>query len=605
MRFFNRDKSDSAEESPIDANDIPAIGDDDGADPDATLLIPIVPEDSGELGDIPAGTSPNQTLGGRIAAYIGKHTPSGKKRLPDPADPAGDVTQVVDITDDDDDATTVLGPEAGGTVLLAPGAHAVGAVDGQPPKKRNGKKIAIITICSVVGVLAVAYIAGAVFFMSHFGANTVIGGDNASFKTVEEVEEELVAKAADYSLTYIERGDKTEVITGGDIEYRYDPKANQVQSVLDAQQPWAWPLRFFKNDEEPAEIRFAFNPDLFNAKIDAMQCMLPESQIAPVNAYPEFDGTHYVAHPEELGTTVDRGALGMKSAETASLGIAELNMSDAGCYVPPAITTESPELKERIELLDRYVPFALTYTFADGSTERLDGETIFEWLTINEDGTYTFDEDAVRGWVSDFAARHDTVGHERVYQSVDGNTYSVSGGTYGWSVDEEAEVGSIEYLLENKISETREPYWASTAAVPNAQGTEPDWGNTYLDLGIGSQHVYYIQDGQVVFEADVVTGLPGKRSTPQGVWSILEMEQNRVLRGEMTAAGVPEYQTPVAYWMRVTWSGVGFHDATWQYAFGGTRYLYYGSHGCINMSYSDAQTLYSLISVGTPCIIHE
>ena len=116
--------------------------------------------------------------------------------------------------------------------------------------------------------------------------------------------------------------------------------------------------------------------------------------------------------------------------------------------------------------------------------------------------------------------------------------------------------------------------------------------------------MYYIQNGEVVFEADVVTGLPG-RDTPQGVWYILEKQQDKVLTGEMTAAGVPEYQTPVSYWLRVTWSGVGFHDATWQSSFGGSRYTYAGSHGCINMSYSDAAELYDLVETGCPVIIHE
>ena len=100
--------------------------------------------------------------------------------------------------------------------------------------------------------------------------------------------------------------------------------------------------------------------------------------------------------------------------------------------------------------------------------------------------------------------------------------------------------------------------------------------------------------------ADVVTGLPkGGRSTPAGVYTILERMQNKVLRGNLRPDGTREYETPVKYWMRVTYSGVGFHDATWQSSFGGNVYTYRGSHGCINMSYSDAGKLYELIQVGS------
>lgn len=63
-------------------------------------------------------------------------------------------------------------------------------------------------------------------------------------------------------------------------------------------------------------------------------------------------------------------------------------------------------------------------------------------------------------------------------------------------------------------------------------------------------------------------------------------QPNSVLVGDINPdTGEPAYRTKVKYWMQVTSSGVGFHDATWQTAFGGTLYQIpgTGSHGCINM----------------------
>ena len=71
----------------------------------------------------------------------------------------------------------------------------------------------------------------------------------------------------------------------------------------------------------------------------------------------------------------------------------------------------------------------------------------------------------------------------------------------------------------------------------------------------------------------------------------------------MTANGTYSYEQPVTYWMPFN-GGIGFHDADWQPYFGGDRYLTGGSHGCINMSYSDAGKLYELIQVGDPVIMH-
>ena len=119
--------------------------------------------------------------------------------------------------------------------------------------------------------------------------------------------------------------------------------------------------------------------------------------------------------------------------------------------------------------------------------------------------------------------------------------------------------------------------------------------------------MWFFQDGQVALETPVVTGNPniGNRATPSGVYSILELMRNKTLKGEIDpATGEREYETPVSYWMRVTWSGIGFHDATWQPAFGGSLYQTIGSHGCINMPYGQAQALYGMLAVGTPVIIH-
>jgi len=150
-------------------------------------------------------------------------------------------------------------------------------------------------------------------------------------------------------------------------------------------------------------------------------------------------------------------------------------------------------------------------------------------------------------------------------------------------------------------SQDRDPQWSQTAVSFGAT----DWGNTYIDVSLTDQHIWYIQNGTSVFDCDVVTGLPTpEKETPQGVWSILEKLQNKILRGDRQTDGSYSYETKVAYWLRVTYSGVGFHDATWQPWFGGNRYTYAGSHGCINMSLSTVEQLYNLVATGTPVIVH-
>jgi lipoprotein-anchoring transpeptidase ErfK/SrfK len=68
--------------------------------------------------------------------------------------------------------------------------------------------------------------------------------------------------------------------------------------------------------------------------------------------------------------------------------------------------------------------------------------------------------------------------------------------------------------------------------------------------------------------------------------------------------GEPDYETPVTYWMPFVDNSIGFHDAYWRSSFGGTIYTYGGSHGCINLPTSAAQSLYDIIEVGTVVVVH-
>ena len=215
----------------------------------------------------------------------------------------------------------------------------------------------------------------------------------------------------------------------------------------------------------------------------------------------------------------------------------------------------------------------------------------------------TFNEDAVKAWMREFGSKYDTAGTMRSITTPTGKTAQVSGGTYGWIVDEATETTNLINSIKNGEVAERQPAYKQTAASHGAQ----DWGSTYIEVDIAAQHMWYIVDGSVAMETDVVTGLPdGDRDTPTGVYSILYTERDSTLKGAIDpATGKPSYETPVAFWMPFTWQGHGFHDATWQSSFGGSRYQTHGSHGCVNMPYSKAEQLFGMISAGTPVIVHN
>ena len=124
---------------------------------------------------------------------------------------------------------------------------------------------------------------------------------------------------------------------------------------------------------------------------------------------------------------------------------------------------------------------------------------------------------------------------------------------------------------------------------------------SYVEVSIGSQHVWHYVDEELCCESDCVTGkCDNRHETPTGVFQIVDKQNGKALRPQGAKSS-----TWVNKWMRITDDGVGLHDATWRSSFGGNIYKNDGSHGCINLPKDYAYALYDEVSVGTPVIIHE
>lgn len=471
--------------------------------------------------------------------------------------------------------------------------------------KKKGHRGLIIALSIVAGVLVAAYIGMSIFFMAHFGFNTTIDNVDCSFKTVDQVESILAEQMDDYSLAIMERGGATETIKGSaiDLEYVSD---GQVADLLSSQQPFAWIARLFSKDaNETLVASVEYNQSKLTDAVGKLSCMKSESMKAPVDAYPEYNGTEYVIHPEDVGTTIDTSVIYSVIDGAVASAASSVDLDASGCYTAPALTSTSEKLQQTVDTYNKYVNFSITYTFGDAGNEVLDGQAALSFLDIADDGSASIDEDAVASWVAGLAERHDTVGSERTYTSPSGAQVTISGGTYGWEIDQDAEKSAIIDLLNGDSDEknqTRDPAYIQEAASHGAT----DWGSSYIDLDLTGQHMYLVVDGSVTFESDVVTGLPTpQKETPSGVYDILDMQSPYTMHGDTDpATGEPSYVTTCSYFMRMTWTGVAFHDASWQSSFGGTRYQTNGSHGCINMPPDAAAELYGLIWVGLPVISH-
>lgn len=120
---------------------------------------------------------------------------------------------------------------------------------------------------------------------------------------------------------------------------------------------------------------------------------------------------------------------------------------------------------------------------------------------------------------------------------------------------------------------------------------------SYIIISIDKQKLWYYNKGTLVLSSNVVTGTRGKYDTPKGTYKIRGKAKGAYLIGA-------DYRTWVDYWMLIdSKTQIGLHDAQWRYNFGGSIYRYNGSHGCINLPYSVAKRIYSIVPTGTTVIV--
>ena len=134
----------------------------------------------------------------------------------------------------------------------------------------------------------------------------------------------------------------------------------------------------------------------------------------------------------------------------------------------------------------------------------------------------------------------------------------------------------------------------------DARSAGDDIGNTYIEVDLTAQRMWYYENGVCKFQTDqIVSGLASDsdRITPEGVYEILEKKSPDYLSGD----GYSDVY--VKYFIRVSYEGIGFHDLS-RGSYGGNIYLTNGSHGCINMKLAEVEKLYGMVKGGTPVVMY-
>ena len=426
---------------------------------------------------------------------------------------------------------------------------------------------------------------------------TWINGIYCTGKTVEEVNNELIKnyKSKDF---YVVTPHDVEIIKPEELEFTYDFK-DALKEYRKKQNPFVWYFHFVSgsfneeilpqvsfNEEKLEEWIFSIKSYESNLKMsqDSLEIVLGEN------------GYEIRENKEKILNTKFAAKKIKEAIETAKN---EINLEAEECYFTREETLEMQQTRDVYEKVKAIQDLSLEYKIKD-LTKTVTPYEIALWIAVDIEGNIKLDKngdlifykDAVADFVKALAMEYDTW-HKFPFITHDGKEIVLSKGNYGIEIHQRKEVDYLMEFLKSPEDMVREPFYLRNVIYQDKYAID----TTYVEVDMTVQKMFFFQDGEKIFETDVVTGCTTKKmGTPELVCYVNSKSKNAILKGK-------DYRSFVNFWVPV-YGGIGIHDATWREKFGGEIYIKGGSHGCINTPLEKMTELFDMLKVGMPVVIH-
>ncbi|WP_242949989.1 L,D-transpeptidase family protein [Clostridium saccharobutylicum] len=402
-----------------------------------------------------------------------------------------------------------------------------------------------------------------------------------------EVPEELKT----YILELKERGNNKEQITATDIGLKYSSEW-KTKHIKDKKSSFQWLFTLFDTRTSKITQVVDCDEDLLKKSLDNLSCFDENNIIEPQNPRFKYTESGYEIIDEVYGNKINKDILYNYVKNAILKGETIIDLESINCYEKPQYTSKSQEVIAVKDMLNKYIMSEITYKFGE-SKEVLDKSIINEWLIVDDDFQIIFDKEKIKKNLQMLSNTYDTVGKIRNFSTSLGKRVNVSGGDYGWAINIDDEMNELINIIKEGKTITRQPVYKQTAIYHD----DNDIGNTYVEINMTKQHLWFYKNGTLVVAGDVVTGnISRGHSTPVGIYRLKFKQKNAVLKGE-------SYRTPVKFWMPFN-GGIGIHDASWRSQFGGDIYKTSGSHGCVNAPNYLAGIIFNNIEEDTPIVCY-
>jgi len=471
---------------------------------------------------------------------------------------------------------------------------------------RSGAKLGMLIGAGCAGVIIAAYFIGALSYQGKFLPRTYINSLSVAGMTTEEAHDALIEEKELKDLTLITPKGEQAVFSAADFKAAYSLPSGALNEAA-SEGNFNWVTKLFKSSEYAVKYEYSYSEEDLRKLIQSYDWGSTVSTNAKIV---RNDSGKFEIEPETLGDKFDTNTLLNYVMEQLNAGKNTVNMEESGCYENYRAKVKATDLQDDLEVYNRYANCTITFDF-DDRKKLLDNDTIISWLLKKEDGSFVttsghdipLNQDAIAEYVAEMAVETDTYGKDHeFYATLDGwiTVPWTDASCYGWQIDRKATVNQIIELIEQGDPVVVEPIYTAWGTGYTRQ--TDDIGTTYIEVDISAQHFWYYRNNEVIMDYDVVSGTEtmSSRRTPRGVCKIVGHAAGVVL-GTYAIQG---YEQWVDYWMPFNYLGCGFHDLS-RGAYGGSIYMYNGSHGCLNMRWSEAKNLYENIEDGIPVIVHD
>ena len=346
-----------------------------------------------------------------------------------------------------------------------------------------------------------------------------------------------------------------------------------------------WRIKISGGDKiiQDTVITITNNESLKKGIIDIFSAIPHQS---PKNAWFEYKNNKFIPHEAINGNQLNTDLLSKQVIAAIKNRKKKILLNRDISYLKASFGLESAETKQALKDLNKCLYANISYT-ARNEQITLKKEVFALWLRLDSTMHVDVNSTKAMNFIRSMADKNDMVVNNITFTTSAGATKTIHGGDLGYRINLYQELSELCNNIKNGLVITREPIYGMRG-IPNGAF---DTNKTYIEINISKQKLWYYKAGVLIIESDIVTGnLSNGNGTPNGAYYIKYKELNATLKG-------PGYSTGVSYWMPFNES-IGLHDAKWRGAFGGSIYKSDGSHGCINLPFLTAQTIYNNVSPG-------